>query len=686
MLAALAVTTMALLAVGMLQLARDSDSLIAARSPTWAGGSGDARLDLSARGLSLPGFGQFPVVWLAPVTGHQNDPWVVPPGLSRLPAPGEGVLSPGLVARGWTAQDFGLRPSTAGLGPHGVIGSEGVATQSEGWVYARPAGGRSLGHGGALLPSRGYTSEPKNGISLETMPQVPPFGDSAIGVGWMIVAPSLFLLASAARAMSGVRDARAQTLWRLGIDSARIRVLLVVETSLLAVSGALPALLFWTAGLSRLTAVPLTGTTLKADALRSPLWISASCVVATVLLAAGTAAVGQIGARSLKQDARKVRTWHAIPLVVAFLMMASGPWLDPVSGLRPILLFGGLLLTFAALPMALPTAMAHIGAWLGQSGKPATWLAGRRLSLRSANLSRPAAMVGALVFVAGAAFALYDHLVPPEESSGSTGNAAAFDVSWRDPQPGDLSVVEARDRSLAILPVQLPRSGGERIIFTSCAELQRWIDSGAGGPCARSQPGNRRSTSPHLSAGPLRATGHRVTVGADSSMSSGTAFVIGPMRTTSRQVMQTFRGLPAVNITPVGGEPPTQDPRVGWMLAGWTLATLLLLTALLREIGDRGLSSMGDISHLLRLGLTREEIDQSYRWRLLPPVAVAIVIGFLGAVFFALRGYQLGITSNNLERIAVVAGLAATVSVATFAVVFAVQHRICDLSDENREI
>jgi hypothetical protein len=90
---------------------------------------------------------------------------------------------------------------------------------------------------------------------------------------------------------------------------------------------------------------------------------------------------------------------------------------------------------------------------------------------------------------------------------------------------------------------------------------------------------------------------------------------------------------------------------------------------------------MHDIGHLLRLGLRREEIERSYRWSLLPPVAVAIPIGFLGAVLFALLGYELGITIGNLGRIALVAGIAGLISVATFAIVLRLQHRLSALED-----
>ncbi len=111
------------------------------------------------------------------------------------------------------------------------------------------------------------------------------------------------------------------------------------------------------------------------------------------------------------------------------------------------------------------------------------------------------------------------------------------------------------------------------------------------------------------------------------------------------------------------------------MLFGWTLATLTLVSALIREIGDRGLAAMTDTPSLLRLGLRQEEVESSYKWTLIPPLVIAIPVGFAGAVFFALLGYELGVTVGNLTRISVVAAIAGALAVVTFASVMRLQRR-----------
>lgn len=664
------VALLCMASAGMSQAAGQSDERISGRSPVWAQGPADALLAMSARGMELEGFGQFPVVWLEPTPGHEADPATVPPGLSALPGPGEAVLSEGLVAAGWKASDFGLKSSQAGSGERGAIGREGLATRSEGWVYARPPSGRSLGSGGALLYSRGYPGDASSGINFETVPEVPRTSQSLLGIAWMLLAPGAFLLFSAVRALSLIREERAQTLWRFGVSSLRIRGLLAVETSLLLAVGVLPAVGLWLGVLEKATSVPLTVALLMPNALAVSPTASLGVGAGVVLIGAASTAFGRIRGRSVRGDARTVRSWHAIPLLVAFLMMAVGPWLPPSSGARLYLLFGGLLLTFAALPMAMPALVARLGSQLGRAAHPAIWLAGRRLSLRSANLSKPAAMVGALVFVAGAAFALYDRLVAPEENFGSAAPFSAFHVDWRDPRPGDAQAAARASDSLVVIPItgeDAQRPVGD---VGSCSQLQPWASS-LGQPCLRGSTSLDAAFVQRFHA----LTG--LTLQAGTSGEAKSVFVVAAKEADARVVMKALAGqLPAVNISELGGASKTRDARAGWMLFGWTVATLVLVASLVREIGDRGLASMRDIGHLLRLGLRREEISSSYRWSLFPPVVLAIPIGFLGAVLFALLGYELGITVGNLTRIALVALLAGFVSLVTFVVVLRLQHRM----------
>jgi hypothetical protein len=145
---------------------------------------------------------------------------------------------------------------------------------------------------------------------------------------------------------------------------------------------------------------------------------------------------------------------------------------------------------------------------------------------------------------------------------------------------------------------------------------------------------------------------------------------------TQLDIMSAAAALPAININALQGLSKTRDPRAAWMLAGWVIACLLLMLALVREIGDRALASMSDHQRLRRVGLTNPEIQATYRWSLLPPLAVSIPIGFIGAVVFSLLGYELGVTIDNVLRISVVSVAAAAASAVTIALVFRIQKAL----------
>lgn len=660
-------TAMMLLAAGVVHAAAVSDARILGRSPLWAQTQDDARLRISARGLVMDGR-QFPVVWLEPAPGHENDPDIVPPGLTRLPAPGEAVLSPGLAHQGLTARDFGLRPSTAGNGPDGTIGATGLSTSSEGFLYVRPTPGRTLGTGGALLLLRGYTGRGEK-ADLETFPELPSLQAALVGVTWLLLGPSLILMLGAARAMSRVRDERARTLWRLGVTPARVRSLLAIETMFLALTGALPALLGWFLAGAHLRSLPLTRTTLLPGALHLPWWapplVTAAVLGATVL----GAVVGRIAGRTLARDSRTIRPWHAVPLATAFLMMIVTQWLPWESPARPYLLFGGLLLTFAALPAGLPVLVARTAGLLGRARHPAIWLAGRRLALRTANLSRPAAAVGVLVFVAGAAFALYARLIEVEPNATADVPLTRFIVNWRDARQGDLTLVRQELSQLHVAPL----IGENTAMFTSCDDLTQAITPLALHPCGLDGRLDDQFINQFS-----RLTGTTPQIGPHPPQAVSGVLLLSGEDLSERDIMQALAGsFPAVNITRIPGTKLTAAAGLpAWTIAGWVIATLILMTALLREIGDRALTALQDDGQLTRLGLTQEEIDRIHRWTLLPPIALAIPIGLVGAIAFALIGYQLGFTVAYLNRISVVALTAGVVATTTLALVFRTHRRM----------
>lgn len=668
--AAFVATFAALLGTGVVNAASGSDARIMSRSPVWSQDE-TPELSISLRGLTLEGFGQFPVVWLQPRPGQPSNDALVPPGLDAIPAPGEAVLSPGLVASGFSAEDVGLADSDAGSGPDGAIGDAGLSSRSEGFIYARPEAGRSLGTGGALLPMAGYHGDSER-ASLETIPDVPGRTAALVGAAWTLWLPGMYLLIGASRAVSVVRDRRAITLWRLGISTGSIRRVVAVETMILAGLGALPAVLCWQLSISGSTSLPFTGAELLPNELRTAWPVAVGMTALVVCLAGLAAAAGRVTGRNLTKDSRRVRAYHAIPLGLALAAMAVSPWIPGPGNRGLTVLFVGLLATFVALPPGLPVLVGYLAGTLQHVRHPAVWLAGKRLSLRTHNLSRPAAMVGALVFMAGAALALHAGLRAGEPDTYGNADRSVWTVDWRQPLDGDIEALSTISPEMSIVPV-LSNADDPSASFASCTDVVSFLGLSADCPSETAVP-------PRVADILQRTTGVTPTIvpAPDQSASSEahSALISAPAGTSEADAWQAVGGLPAPNLRRVlGPDDAFSNPMTNWFEAGWVAASTVLLLGLLREIGDRGILAMQDARELLRVGLTSREVDKTYYVALLTPIAVAVPVGFCCAVLFALRGYSLGITLYNLSLIAAVAVAVGVLCVFMLLAVIQLQRR-----------
>lgn len=668
--------TALLIGIGLVGVARDSAHKIHARSPVWATAAKGAVLDVSLRGMTVTGLGQIPVVWMQPRPGHESDPAAVPPGLRAIPGPGEAVLSEGLIRRGYNAQSLGFLPSSSGEGDGGAIGRQGLQTSSEGWIYARPAAGRTLGSGGALLALRGYRgSGPR--ADLETTPEIPSTLTMLTGVVALLLVPALLLLGGASRALSSLRDQRLSLLSRLGISTGQLRLLLGVETASLAIFGAVLADTLWFAVVAGAHDVPLVEVVLFPDALAVswPLVVATNVLVAT--MAAFIAVLLTPISRHRPLRTRRVRAWHSLPLWSALGLMIAAVYQDQSSSLRIAMLFGGMILTLVALPTALPVFVTTVGNLLGRVRRPAVWLGGQRLALRARNLSRPAAVVGAFVFVAGAAFAFYDGLTAREKPSSARGNVAVVRLDWRGAQSGDLQTLSESAHGMTVLPVRESRSGAV-LLVSDCNVLRAALASYRPAPCSEDNV-----IPPDVLRLVRQLTGLTAVVERSALIQNAPSQVaiFAPKGIDDVRLLQVAHNLPAVNINWLAGsEGDRRVPAAAWTILGWVVGSFLLMLTLTREVGDRALLSLQESVSLLSVGLTHREVRSVNRWSLLPPLALAIPVGYLGAVLFALIGFQLGVTAAHLVSVTVVAGAASLVALMTFLMVFRI-HNATQRSD-----
>ncbi|MBC8093470.1 MAG: hypothetical protein H7Y15_16345, partial [Pseudonocardia sp.] len=662
-----------LLGIGVVHAGAQTQAHIDARRPGIVVNDDEpASLLVEKRVPIVPGgLSQIPVLWLEPVPGHEADSAIVPPGLSSLPEQGEAVLSPGLIAAGYTAEDFGFAPSGAGTGVGGAIGDEGLASRSEGFAYVRAVGGRSLDADEALR-TIGYV----NDAGLPPMPvdtalDTPTLWTGLLSAVWLLWIPGLYLLIGAARAASPIRQDRATTLWSLGISAGSIRLLAALETTVLTAIGTVAALLVWVPFLQHRQTFPLTDGVLLPGALAPPWWLTALGALAVVALAAGAAAAGRVRPVAHARSARPVRNVHLIPLALSFALMFVSPVyfdLFPVGGssdIMLILLFLGAIGTFLSLPLALPMLTSQFARTLRGATTPSVWLAGRTLTLRRHNLSRPGAMVGGLVFIAGAAFALLQGAQTNKAQWWPEGgDRNVWEVNWQDVRDDDYPILQARARAAGVDIVAIeplpdpsgpsgtpgPRTATGSVTFASCDEAQQFFDvTGDDIPCSGGS-----------GAGDLPAyLGNAIAFGsrpdANVTVPVGQVLVSAPQEWSEVDVLALLSGVPALNANILQGDMSDfSHPGTDWFVAGWAAASLLLLLGLLRELGDRILLAVAEKDALVRAGLQTKEADDTYVVATMTPVLIALPIGFVAAVLFALRGYSVGVTAFNLGLIAAV--------------------------------
>lgn len=668
-------TLLGLVGAGLVHAASEGQEHVERRSPVIAASQGSSLLEVAVRGPILPETSQFPMVWLSPAPGHEDDPRIIPPGLTTLPEPGSAVLSPGLVAAGYRASDFGLTESRVGLGEGGTIGDEGLRTRSEGYLYARPATGRDLSSDDPFgrLFTTGFTPGAGPRAHLETIPDAPARGDAWVLVTWSLWLPCLYLLIGGARATSSIRDHRARMLWDLGVAVRRIRQVVALETAVLALIGSLPATALWLAIDRRIVDPPwLRAKLLPGSTVLHPLLVATALVV-VVGVAAAASSAGRITRRSVTNDARRVRTYQAIPLLAAVLLMIAAPWTGDSSHWTTVL-YTGMILTLVTLPLGLPVIVSRIAMLLGRARHPAAWLAGRRLSLHTRNLTRPAAMVGALVFMAGSALALiygaqasaFDP--PPSDRS-------VWMLTWRDARPADQVSTGLIEESWSAPVIDAtdwePGDGtsppaSQTVVVQSCAEASALLSDRPDCINPSAIPGAVRTA--------LGRWGYGIEIVPESPAADRTSgiLLITPTTALVDEVYATMAGLPGANATQVAGPSPWFHQGVEWIYLGWLMASGTLFVAMLREVADRSVLLLGDQHQLLRTGLTTRESDAVFAWSVLTPVAAAVPLGGLCAVIFALRGNSLGITVLNVGLIAVVA--AAGTLVAVLAILAVMTH------------
>lgn len=331
----------------------------------------------------------------------------VPPGLDRVPAPGETVLSPALAALLRSDEGTLLRPRFPGP-VAGTIGQAGLVNPDDLRAY--------VGADASLQGERVYSfGAPAEADGLD------PGLLALLLIGIVsLLAPVFVFVATSARIAGAERDRRLAALRLVGSDLPQVRRIAAAESLVPAVTGlALGAGAFLLLRQLAPSVRVRDGSLFVSDV--SPPWPLVVAVVVVVpalsvlssLLALRGTAIEPLGVVRRAKPVRRRLWWRLIPVGAGVAVLCTLS-LRAESRLTTAFVAAGVTCLLVGVPALLPWLLERTVARMS-GGRPAFQLAVRRLQLDSGT---PARVVAGLAVVLAGAIAVQSLL---------TGQAREFD-------------------------------------------------------------------------------------------------------------------------------------------------------------------------------------------------------------------------------------------------------------------
>lgn len=453
-----------------------------------------------------------------------------PPGLERLPRPGEIVVSPGVEAA--LDADVTLRERY----PQRVVGTVGDAGMTGPrewlvWIGATPEAFPA-----DYVPASGWGSRP------EDVPPLPGGLRLAVPVGLAaLMFPLLALVVNAVRWGSQERDRRLAALRLSGMSAMQVRLLTAVEVGMAAAVGSIGGGLIFLA-LAAASAARLPGEGAFVADVLPPIPAAAVIIVGLPVLATAIAVIALrrvvVNPMGVVRRSAAVRSgrWRLLPLLVGLL---TACWLiaaDQTGSAAAVPLFVAALLIMIGLLVSAPTLCLGVaGLMLRMERSPAVLLVARRAQASAATAARVVGVVTLLVFASGWFLA-----VLPLADGGAPASLTQLNQRLkphtllahieRAPAPGELDLPEVAGVA-ELVNVELGRSGDGfadvNAVAGDCAALSSVLRSplpecgpestylapsvgeeslrGAGGPLAAYQFGSESADGvKYVELGPVR--------------------------------------------------------------------------------------------------------------------------------------------------------------------------------------
>jgi hypothetical protein len=620
---------------------------------------------------------------------------VVPPGLPRLPGPGEFYASPALteLLAGTPAAQLGDRFPGHRIGtigpealpsPHSLLAVVGY-TPAE--LAARPA---------ATKVDRIATLEPEN-CPDGCLGGIPTAGlQLVLGVvSVALIFPLLILVGTATRLAAARREQRFAAMRLVGATPRQVSVVSAVESTVSAVAGTLLGFGLFYLFRDSMAAIPFTGDPMfPSDLSLGPLAILGVALgvpLASALSARFALRRVQISPLGVIRRAlsRPPSAWRLIPLLLGVAELAFflvGP--KPGTSMGQILVFlPGILVIMVGLVIA--------GPWLTRAGavllarratRPATLIAARRLADDPRTGFRAVSGLVLALFVTSVAVGVMGSIVAHDRTSVEAGSPGLMVTLFRDQEtaptgdvvPAGLGAVPGVGAAVTVrvAPDGLTKPTGAWFTpdaLASCAEIARLGDAGRCAPGAQvgwvftglTGPEEWKGDYPAASVSPaelVKLKAQSLMVGTDGSAQA---------REGARTVIQHAYPMRWGPITE--GERQAQFTRV---LDGWKqLANVVVVVSLVIAGGSLAVSVAGGLIErkrpfsLLRLtgvslGTLRRVVALESVTPLLIAAAVALGAGLLAAHLFLQAQLRYPLTLPGFAFYAIVgAGLAASLAI-----------------------
>ncbi|MEU7874647.1 FtsX-like permease family protein [Dactylosporangium sp. NPDC049140] len=405
-----------------------------------------------------------------------------PPGLTRIPGPGELAVSPRMRQLMATAPADQLADRFPGR-ITATIGDAALRSPDALVVFVGYDPDQLAGHAD-VIQVRSIEAAPRNAAPTR-------FGRVVIGLGAAaVVLPILVLIGTATRLGTARREQRLAAMRLVGALPRQIRLIAAVEAAVAAVTGVALGFAAFLAARPFAARVDIDGSGFFVADLRLT-WLAAMIVAGGVPVLAVAAALASLRGVQMsplgvarQSPARRVHWWRLVPLLVGAIGFAvTLPVLTRSQGDGPLWLIavvmGALILGIVVIG---PWITRGVGLLLTTGGRAAGLLAGHRLAASPTTGFRAISGVVVAVFlvtVIGALSASTLAQIPP--SGRIVLPPSAVGVQFTDPAGNPLSADRARTLTerirtvpgvVALLDLRVQPGRDQTTVLTRCGNLR----------------------------------------------------------------------------------------------------------------------------------------------------------------------------------------------------------------------